>query len=43
MTEHDGVMRPNAAPRFSRTPAELPPAAGRPDALAGWGLTEQPG
>src|SRR4051794_7768976 len=38
MVEHEGVMRPNVAPRFSRTPAELPPAAGRPDALAGWGL-----
>jgi len=38
MVEHEGVIRPNAAPRFSRTPAELPPAAGRLDALAGWGL-----
>jgi alpha-methylacyl-CoA racemase len=42
MVEHDGVMRPNVAPRFSRTPSELPPAAGRPGALAGWGLDEQP-
>jgi hypothetical protein len=33
-------MRPNAAPRFSRTPAELPPSAGHPDALAGWGLDQ---
>jgi alpha-methylacyl-CoA racemase len=38
MTEQDGVMRPNVAPRFSRTPTELPPLAGRPDALAAWGL-----
>jgi len=38
MTEHDGVVRPNVAPRFSRTSAELPPLAGRPDALAQWGL-----
>ena len=36
--EHEGVTRPNAAPRFSRTPAELPPAAGHPDALGRWGL-----
>jgi alpha-methylacyl-CoA racemase len=43
MVEHDSVMRPNVAPRFSRTPTELPPEAGRPDALAGWGVTDQPG
>jgi alpha-methylacyl-CoA racemase len=42
IVEHDSVMRPNVAPRFSRTPTELPPAAGRPGALAGWGLDEQP-
>ena len=39
MVEHEGVLRPNVAPRFSRTPAELPPAAGHPDALAQWGLS----
>jgi len=38
MVEHEGVMRPNVAPRFSRTPTELPPAAGRPGELDGWGL-----
>ena len=43
MVEHEGVMRPNVAPRFSRTPTELPPAEGRPGALDGWGLTDQPG
>jgi alpha-methylacyl-CoA racemase len=43
MTEHGGVTRPNVAPRFSRTPAELPPPDGASDALAGWGLTDQPG
>jgi alpha-methylacyl-CoA racemase len=37
---HEGVVRPGAAPRFSRTPAELPPALGRADALRGWGLTD---
>jgi alpha-methylacyl-CoA racemase len=41
MVEHEGVVRPNVAPRFSRTPTELPPAAGRPGALAGWGLDDQ--
>jgi alpha-methylacyl-CoA racemase len=34
----DGVTRPGPAPRFSRTPGALPPRAGAPDALAGWGL-----
>jgi alpha-methylacyl-CoA racemase len=42
MVEHEGVMRPNVAPRFSRTPTELPPAAGRPGELAGWGLSQEP-
>lgn len=41
IVEHDGVERPNIAPRFSRTPAELPPASGLPGALAGWGLSDQ--
>jgi alpha-methylacyl-CoA racemase len=40
MVEHDGVTRPNVAPRFSRTPGDLPPAAGRAGALAGWGLDQ---
>ena len=26
MVEHESVMRPNVAPRFSRTPSKLPPA-----------------
>jgi alpha-methylacyl-CoA racemase len=43
MVDHDGVMRPNVAPRFSRTAAALPPAAGHPGALAGWGLTDDAG
>ena len=43
MVEHAGVMRPNVAPRFSRTPTQLPPPAGEPGALAGWGLSDQPG
>ena len=43
MVEHDGVVRPNVAPRFSRTPTELPPAAGRPGTLHGWGLADQAG
>jgi len=39
----DGVVQPNAAPRFSRTPSEIrcdPPAAGENtrDALADWGF-----
>jgi len=40
LVESDGVMRPNVAPRFSRTPTEVPPLAGRPGALAGWGLED---
>jgi alpha-methylacyl-CoA racemase len=37
----EGVLRPAPAPRFSRTPGTLPPRAGHPDALAGWGLDPQ--
>ena len=35
-----GVNRPAPAPRFSRTPGELPPWDGYDDALAGWGLDD---
>jgi alpha-methylacyl-CoA racemase len=38
VVEHAGVLRPAPAPRFSRTPAALPPPAGPADALTGWGL-----
>lgn len=41
--ERDGVVQPNAAPRFSRTPAEIRSAPGLPgenshEALSGWGM-----
>ena len=35
---HEDVLRPAPAPRFSRTPAELPPRDGHPSARATWGL-----
>jgi alpha-methylacyl-CoA racemase len=35
-----GLHRPAPAPRFSRTPATLPPPAGREDRLPGWGLDQ---
>lgn len=43
-TERDGVVQPNAAPRFSRTPAGIAGPAPHPgqhtdDVLAEWGLT----
>ncbi len=43
--EVDGVVQPNAAPRFSRTPAEImgPPAvpgAHTESALTDWGFSE---
>jgi alpha-methylacyl-CoA racemase len=40
VVDDGGVLRPAPAPRFSRTPASLPPVAGAPGALAGWGLDE---
>ena len=40
VVEDDGVSRPAPAPRFSRTPAFLPPSQGQPAALGGWGLDE---
>jgi alpha-methylacyl-CoA racemase len=38
MVEHEGVVRPGVAPRFSRTPASLPPRDGDKAGLAAWGL-----
>ena len=35
---HDGVLRPAPAPRFSRTPATLPPYDGTPEARGAWDL-----
>jgi len=40
VVDDQGATRPAPAPRFSRTPAALPPVAGRPGALAGWGLED---
>src|SRR3954469_1455358 len=40
LVEDAGVTRPGVAPRFSRTPGELPPREGHDDALAGWGLDD---
>lgn len=40
VVEQDGVLRPAPAPRFSRTPATLPPRGGDAQALQGWGLDE---
>jgi alpha-methylacyl-CoA racemase len=44
--EHDGVVQPAPAPRFSRTPSEIsrrPPAPGEhtEEALVAWGLTAE--
>jgi alpha-methylacyl-CoA racemase len=46
LTERDGVMQPNAAPRFSRTPSRLqgpPPAIGQhtEEILRDWGLGDE--
>ena len=39
--EHDGVLQPRPAPRFSRTPPEIAEAtASEAEALAAWGLSE---
>jgi alpha-methylacyl-CoA racemase len=43
---HDGLRQPAPAPRFSRTPAELPPPAPEPGAhtrtvLTGYGFTDE--
>jgi alpha-methylacyl-CoA racemase len=38
MVTHEGVVRPAAAPRFSRTPAGLPPTTGDGAAATGWGV-----
>jgi alpha-methylacyl-CoA racemase len=40
VVEDAGVFRPGPAPRFSRTPSELPPEQGYDGALDGWGLDE---
>jgi alpha-methylacyl-CoA racemase len=40
LVDDAGVTRPAPAPRFSRTPGELPPREGYDDALAGWGLDD---
>ena len=42
--ERDGIVQPNAAPRFSRTPGEIrcsppPPGSGTRSVLADWGFT----
>ncbi len=39
--ELDGIVQPNVAPRFDRTPGEARPARSDPDAaLAEWGITD---
>jgi alpha-methylacyl-CoA racemase len=40
LVDDAGAMRPAPAPRFSRTPGELPPREGHDDALLGWGLDD---
>ena len=42
--ERDGIVQPNAAPRFDRTPSAIPsspaaPGSGTREVLAGWGFT----
>lgn len=41
LVDDAGITRPAPAPRFSRTPAALPPSDGTPEALPGWGLPDR--